>query len=219
MWCIPTVSSEFVWHMEDVLDLYAEPYDPRYPMVCFDERPFQMLGDVMQPLPARPGQPRRYDYEYRREGTCNLFIAFQPLAGWRHVKATPRRKKADFAHCLKELVDVHFPHAERIRVVLDNLNIHTFGALYEVFEPQEARRIARKLEFHFTPKHGSWLNMAEIEISILSRQCLKRRVPDIPTLQREVTAWADDRNANHATVNWRFSLTDARTNLNWLYVS
>lgn len=219
MWCIPTVSSEFVWHMEDVLDMYAQPYDPRYPMVCFDERPFQMLGDVMDPLPARPGQPRRYDYEYRREGTCNLFITFQPLAGWRHVKVTPRRKKADFAHCLKELVDVHFPQAERVRVVLDNLNIHTFGALYEVFEPQEARRIARKLEFHFTPKHGSWLNMAEIEISILSRQCLKRRVPDIPTLQREVNAWAEDRNTNHATVNWRFSLTDARTKLNWLYVS
>lgn len=219
MWCIPTVSSEFVWHMEDVLDLYAQPYDPRYPMVCFDERPFQMLGDVTEPLPTRPGKLRRYDYEYRREGTCNLFITFQPLAGWRHVKVTPRRKKADFAHCLKELVDVHFPHAERIRVVLDNLNIHTFGALYEVFEPQEARRIARKLEFHFTPKHGSWLNMAEIEISILSRQCLKRRVPDIPTLQREVAAWADDRNASYATVNWRFSLTDARTKLNWLYVS
>jgi hypothetical protein len=219
MWCIPTVSSEFVWHMEDVLDLYAQPYDPRYPMVCFDERPFQLLGDVMDPLPAHPGQPRRYDYEYRREGTCNLFITFQPLAGWRHVKVTPQRKKTDFAHCLKELVDVHFPHAERIRVVLDNLNIHTFGALYEVFEPQEARRIACKLEFHFTPKHGSWLNMAEIEISILSRQCLKRRVPDIPTLQREVTAWAEDRNTNHATVNWRFSLTDARTKLNWLYVS
>ena len=219
MWCIPTVSSEFVWHMEDVLDLYAQPYDPRYPMVCFDERPFQMLGDVMEPLPARPGQPRRYDYEYRREGTCNLFITFQPLTGWRHIKVTPQRKKADFAHCLKELVDVHFPGAQRVRVVLDNLNIHTFGALYEVFEPQEARRIARKLEFHFTPKHGSWLNMAEIEISILSRQCLKRRVPDIQTLQREVAAWTVDRNARHATVTWRFSLTDARSKLNWLYVS
>ena len=165
--------------MEDVLELYAESYKPWQPVVCFDERPCQLLADTRDPLPMRPGQPQRYDYEYERRGHCNLFIFCQPLAGWRHVKATQQRCKVDFAECMRELVDVHFPHAEVIRVVLDNLNTHTPAALYDAFSPAEARRILRKLRFHFTPKHGSWLNMAEIEISILSRQCLKQRIDSL----------------------------------------
>ena len=205
--------------MEDVLDLYAEPYDPTAPVVCFDERPVQLVSDVTDPLPAQPGYKRRFDYEYHREGTCNLFMMFQPLRGWRHVKVTPTRKKVDFAACLRELVDIHFPHAPCIRVVLDNLNTHTLGALYEAFDPAEARRIARRLVFHFTPKHASWLNMVEIELSILSRQCLQRRLPERADLQTEVSAWADTRNGQHATVNWRFSVHDARSKLGSLYLS
>jgi transposase len=205
--------------MEDLLDLYAEPYDPHAPVVCLDERPVQLLSDVADSLPTQPGYKRRYDYEYHREGSCNVFMVFQPLRGWRHVKVTPTRKKTDFAFCLRDLVDVHFPDAPRIRVVLDNLNTHTFGALYETFEPAEARRIARRLVFHFTPKHGSWLNMVEIELSILSRQCWQRRIPDQMVLQAESSAWADTRNATQATVNWRFSVHDARTKLSPLYLS
>jgi hypothetical protein len=157
--------------MEDLLDLYAEDFEPLRPVVCFDELPYQLVAETCLPLPLRPGRPIRYDYEYRRNGTCNLFMFFQPLAGWRHVEVTEQRTKRDFAYRMKDLVDVHFPDAEVIRVVLDNLNTHSPAALYEVFEPQEARRIVRKLEFHYTPKHGSWLNMAEIEISVLDRQC------------------------------------------------
>ena len=203
--------------MEAVLELYAQPYNPTVPVVCLDERPVQLLNDVLPPLPAQPGVKRRFDYEYHREGTCNLFMLFQPLQGWRQVQVTARRTKLDFAHCLRDLVDIHFPQATTIQVVLDNLNTHTLGALYEAFDPAEARRIARKLCFHFTPKHGSWLNMVEIELSILSRQCLKRRIPDQSTLQAEVSAWADARNTQQATVNWRFSVHDARTKLASLY--
>jgi transposase len=203
--------------MEDVLDLYALPYDPAYPQVCFDERPVQLLSEVREPLPAKPGYKRRFDYEYQREGSCNLFMMFQPLKGWRHVKVTDRRTKLDFAQCMKQLVDLHFPEATCIRVVLDNLNTHTFGALYEAFEPAEARRIARKLDFHFTPKHGSWLNMVEIELSVLSRQCLRQRIPDRSTLQAQVSAWTDQRHARQVTVDWRFSVPDARTKLASLY--
>jgi hypothetical protein len=205
--------------MEDLLDLYAEPFDPTAPVVCLDERPVQLVSDIAEPLPAQPGYKRRFDYEYHREGTCNLFMLFQPLNGWRQVKVTATRKKTDFAFCLRDLVDLHFPDAPTIRVVLDNLNTHTPGALYETFEPTEARRIARRLAFHFTPKHGSWLNMVEIELSILSRQCLQRRIPDQTVLQTEVSAWADTRNEQHATVNWRFSVHDARTKLSTLYIS
>jgi hypothetical protein len=205
--------------MEDVLDLYQAPYDPAYPQVCFDERPVQLLGEVTEPLPAKPGYKRRFDYEYEREGSCNLFMMFQPLKGWRQVKATKRRTKVDFAQCMKELVDIHFPQATCIRVVLDNLNTHTFASLYEAFDPDEARRIVRKLEFHFTPKHGSWLNMVEIELSVLSRQCLQQRIPDRPTLQAIVSAWADRRNTQQATIDWRFSVRDARTKLSSLYPS
>lgn len=205
--------------MEDVLDLYAAPYDPERPQVCFDERPYQLISETRAPLPARPGQPERYDYEYRREGTCNLFVVFQPLVGWRQVKVTERRTKQDFASCMKELVDVHFSEAQVVRVVLDNLNTHTPAALYEAFEPAEARRIARRLEFHYTPKHGSWLNMVEIEISVLSDQCLDRRIPDIHTLRREASAWQTARNERHVTVHWTFTTEDARAKLERLYPS
>jgi len=218
-WCIPTVSAEFVYRMEDVLDLYAEPYDPQRPVVCFDELPYQLIGETRTPLPAAPGQPARYDYEYERKGTCNLFIYFQPLAGWRHVDVTAQRTLADFAHCMRDLVDVHFPDAVQIRLVTDNLNIHKPEALYAVFEPQEARRIVRKLEFHYTPRHGSWLNMAEIELSVLARQCLDRRIPDTMMLRDETAAWETARNARKATVDWRFSTFDARTKLARLYPS
>lgn len=205
--------------MEDVLDLYAEPYDPKYPQVCFDERPVQLLGDVLAPLPLRPGHPRRYDHEYERHGTANLFILSQPLAGWREVKATPQRKQPDFALCMQELVDVHFPDAELIRLVLDNLNTHTPAALYTAFPPDEARRILRKLEFHYTPNHGSWLNMAEIEISILSRQCLKQRIGSLKQLHTVVQWWTLHRNEQKATINWCFDVTKARSKLTRFYPS
>lgn len=205
--------------MEDVLDLYQQPFDPLEPMVCFDERPVQLIRETRQPLPAEPGRPERYDYEYRREGTANLFGFFQPLAGWRHLKVTQRRTKADFAQCLKELVDVHFPDAEVIRLVLDNLNTHDVSALYEVFEPAEARRLARKLEFHYTPKHASWLNMIEIEFSVLARQCLNRRVPDLLILAHEIAAWEGQRNLLRATVHWQFTSEIARVRLKSLYPS
>jgi hypothetical protein len=203
--------------MEDVLDLYAEPFDPQRPQVCFDERPVQLLGDVYDPLPMQPGQARRYDYEYERNGTANLFVMCQPLAGWREVTVTAQRKKTDFAECMRELVDVHFPEAVLIRVVLDNLNTHTPGALYEAFSPQEARRLLRKLEFHYTPKHGSWLNMAEIEISVLSRQCLKQRIGTVPRLEEVTQLWTIRRNDQKATINWCFDVTKARTRLARLY--
>lgn len=203
--------------MEAVLDLYAEPLDTRYPQVCFDERPVQLLGDVYAPVPAQAARKRRIDYEYERHGTANLFVMCQPLAGWRAVKVTEQRKKVDFAHCMQELVDVHFPEAETIRVVLDNLNTHTPGALYEAFEPAEARRLLRKLEFHYTPKHGSWLNMAEIEISILSRQCLKQRIASLNHLKRLTTCWTHQRNEATAKINWCFDVSQARTKLAWLY--
>jgi hypothetical protein len=218
-WCIASVGSDFVWRMEDVLDLYAEPYDPQYPQVCFDERPVQLLGDVLTPLPVEPGKPRRQDYEYKRKGTANLFVMCQPFVGWREVKATSHRKQIDFAFCMRELVDIHFPHAERIRLVLDNLNTHTPAALYEAFPPDEARRILRKLEFHFTPKHGSWLNMAEIEISILSRQCLKQRIDSIERLHSVVQWWTTQRNSERATIDWCFDVVNARTKLARLYPS
>jgi hypothetical protein len=213
------VGAEFVWRMEDVLDLYAEPADPRRPRVCFDERPYQVVGETRTPRPAGPGRPARHDYEYKRNGTANLFVHFCPDTGWRHVAVTERRAKPDFAHQMRALVDEHFPDAEMIRLVLDNLNTHTPAALYEAFPPEEARRLAAKLEFHSTPKHGSWLNMAELEISALSRQCLERRLGDIPTLRREVAAWEAPRNAARATVHWRFTSTDARTKLHRLYPS
>jgi len=205
--------------MEDVLDLYAEPCDPLSPVVCFDERPYQLVSEVRLPLPAKPGRPQKYDYEYRRNGVCSLFVFFQPLEGWRHVETTERRTKQDFAHCMKALVDDYFHHAKVVRVVLDNLNTHTPAALYETFEPQEARRILRKLDFHYTPKHGSWLNMVELEISVLSGQCLDRRIGNIEALKEETGAWEEERNDAKATVDWRFTAADARIKLKRLYPS
>jgi transposase len=203
--------------MEETLDLYAEPFDPKRPVVCTDERPCQLLGHVLEPLPMQPGRARRVDHEYERKGTCNLFIAFQPLQGWRHLKLTERRTRADFAYWLKELADVHFPDADVIQLVLDNLNTHSLGTLYDVFDPAEAHRIARKFELHFTPKHGSWLNMAELEFSILVRQCLKQRIPSIEAMHVLLDAWQLQRNAHHSTIHWRFSVSDARTRLSSLY--
>ncbi len=211
------MSAEFVWRMEDVLDLYAEPYDPQYPLVCFDESPYQLVSEVCQPLPVRPGQPRRYDYEYRREGMCHLFMCFEPLQGWRHVKVTDRRTAQDFASCMKDLVDSHFPQATVISVVLDNLNTHTPAALYATFPPADACRILRKLDFHYTPKHGSWLNMAEIEFAALSTQCLDRRLGDQATVRRESAAWETRRNEQKATADWRFPTAKARRTLKRLY--
>jgi DDE superfamily endonuclease len=203
--------------MEDILELYAEPYDPRYPVVCFDEKLHQLVSEVRQPLPAVPGKPGRYDDEYRREGTCNLFMFFQPLRGWRHIKVTERRTARDFAQGMRDLVDVHFPRAALISVVLDNLNTHTPAALYETFAPAEARRILRKLDLRYTPKHGSWLNMAEVEFAVVSTQCLDRRVGDQATLGRMLGAWEARRNAAKATVSWRFTTAKARHKLKRLY--
>ena len=207
-----------MWRMEDVLDLYEEPYDPNKPVVCFDEMPYQMVAEKRTPIPARAGCPQRYDYEYERRGVCNLFMFFEPKASWRHIDIRERRTAHDFAEEMKELVDEHYPKAEKIRVVLDNLNTHTGAALYEAFEPAEARRILRRLEFHYTPKHASWLNQIEIEFSVLSRECLGgRRIPDEGMLQREAAAWEKERNEKGATVDWRFSVEDARTKLERLY--
>ena len=210
MWCIPDVTPTFVACMEDVLELYAEQ-SPKTPVVCFDETPVQLIGETRLPVLPRPGKTARYDYEYRRNGTANVFMFIDAHRPWRHAKVTPRRTNIDFAECMRELVDVHHPDAAKIRVVLDNLNTHKPGSLYEAFLPHEARRILRRIEFHFTPKHGSWLNMAEIEIGVMSAQCLARRIPDIHTLRTEVTAWARLRNEANAKVNWMFSVDHARS--------
>ena len=188
-------------------------------MVCFDERPYQLIGETRQPLPCAPGHPVRYDYEYQRNGTCNLFTYLQPLVGWRHIVVTDHRTKLDFAPRMKELVDVHFPDAECIQLVVDNLNIHTPAAFYEAFAPAEARRLVQRIEFHYTPKHGSWLNMVESELAVLSQQCLDRRIPIIDKLQREIAAWEVERNRRQVMVNWQFKTTDARIKLKRLYPS
>ena len=205
--------------MEDILDLYEEPYDASRPVVCFDEMPYQLIGETLTPLPMKPGKPQRYDYTYKRNGTCNLFMCFQPHASWRHVMVTSRRTKQDYASCMKTLVTEYFPHAEVIRLVQDNLNTHTPAALYDVFSPQEARRLVKKLEFHYTPKHASWLNMAEIEFSAVSQQCLDRRIPDMETVQQEVAVWEEDRNEKNITVHWEFTSHHARIKLKRLYPS
>jgi DDE superfamily endonuclease len=203
--------------MEDVLEVYALPDDPAVPVVCFDERPCQLLADTRPAQLPLPGQLAHIDYEYERHGTANLFMFFQPLGCWRFTKVTAQRTKTDFAECMRELVDVHFPEATTIRVILDNLNTHSPAALYSAFSPAEARRLLHKLEFHYTPKHASWLNMVEIELSVLSRQCLGQRLPDLATLSAHTTAWTLDRNLRQATVHWQFSLENARTKLARLY--
>jgi hypothetical protein len=203
-----------VWRMEDVLELY----DPKKPVVCFDELPYQMVAEKRTPLPQKPGRPQRYDYEYERKGMVNIFAFFEPKRGWRHLlDVTDRRTAVDFALAMRRLVDEHCPEAEKVRVVLDNLNTHTGAALYQAFAPEEARRILRRLEFHYTPKHASWLNMVEIELSVLSRQCLERRIPDSERLGREIGAWEQKRNEGRVTVAWRFTASDAREKLARLY--
>jgi hypothetical protein len=211
------MSAEFVWRIEEMLGLDAEAYDPLYPVVCCDEKLYQLVSEVRQALPVRPGQPRRYDDEYCREGTCNLFMCFEPLQGWRHVQVTDRRTTQDFAHGMKDLVDLHFPKAAVISVVLDNLNTHTPAAWYTTFPPAEAWRILRKLDVHYTPKHRSWLNMAEIEFAAVSTQCLNRHLGDPETVCREIIVWETRRNEQKATVDWRFTTAKARRKLKCLY--
>lgn len=205
--------------MEDVLDVYAAPYDRRRPVVCFDELPVQLVSEVRVPLPAVPGRIRREDYEYRREGVANVFVHCEPLQGWRHLAVTAQRCKADFARQMQWLVDVGFPRAVLIRVVLDNLSTHTAEALYETFPPAEARRILRRLEFHYTPKHGSWLNIAEIELSILTRECLGRRIPTPDALAAELAAYERRRNRAAEPIRWQFTAEKARVKLHRLYPS
>jgi hypothetical protein len=205
--------------MEDVLELYAEPYDAKRPKVNFDETSKQLIQETRQRLPAEVGQAERYDYEYQRNGVRNLFMFVEPQAGLRHVAVTGQRTKVDFAQQMKWLVDEAYPDAELIRIVLDNLNTHGAASLYAAFAPEEARRLVKKLEFHYTPKHGSWLNMAEIELSVLQRQCLDRRIADEATLKQEIKAWEEQRNESRATIDWRFSVTDAREKLKRLYPS
>jgi len=203
--------------MEDVLDLYEEEYDPRYPKVCFDEKLVAPEADIRPPEPMKLGQPERVDYEYERLGTANLFFFVEPLTGWRHVEMTEHRTKIDYAHCIHWLVDQVYPHAEYVRIVQDNLNTHTPAALYEAFEPAEARRILQRVEFHYIPKHGSWLNMAEIEISIFARGCLSRRVTSMQDLRQRIATLEAQRNAQHCTISWRFTSNDARDKLHDLY--
>jgi transposase len=203
--------------MEDLLDLYAQAYDPKRPVICFDERPCPLIEEVRVPIPAEPGPRERYDFEYKRNGVVNLFGFFEPLAAQRHMEVTARRTKVDFAHQMKALVDIHRPDADCIRVVLDNLNTHHRATLYEAFAPQEANRILKKLEFHYTPKHASWLNQVEIEFSVLSRQCLDRRIATQQELTNEIKTWQEQRNTQKNTVNWCFLSADARIKLERLY--
>jgi transposase len=217
MWCIPQVDGNYVARMEDVLDLYAEDADPKRPVVCFDESPTQLIGEVREPIPAEPGQPERYDCEYRRNGTANLFVFLDAHRSWRHVKVTDHRTAQDFAVCMRDLTDIHYPDADLIRVVQDNLSTHTAGALYETFPAPEAHRILQRLEFHYTPKHASWLNMVEIEIGVLRGQCLDRRISEREVLNSEIEAWERQRNASGARIHWKFTTQKARDKLARVY--
>jgi hypothetical protein len=203
--------------MEDVLQVYARPLDPARPVVCMDEKPLQLTDHVRDPAPARPGTPARQDNEYQRKGTCSIFVFTQPLAGWRRVDARPTRTRVDWAHQVRTLLTVDFPDAEKVVLVMDNLNTHSIGSLYEAFEPAEAFALAQRLEIHHTPKHGSWLNIAEIELSRLTRQCLDRRIGDLEVLNTELAAWQDATNAEQRQVDWHFTTSDARTRLRHLY--
>ena len=213
MWCIPQVNGTYVARMEDVLDLYAEEPDPKRPVVCFDESPTQLIGEVREPIPAAPGHPERYDCEYRRNGTANLFVFLDAHKSWRHVKVTDQRTARDFAVCMRDLADIHYPDADQIRVVMDNLSTHTAGALYEAFPASEAHRILQRLAFHYTPKHASWLNMVEIEIGVLRGQCLDRRIGEREVLVAEIEAWQRQRNASGARIKWKFTTQKARDKL------
>ena len=218
MWVIPPAhSGEFVAHMEDVLDVYQMPYDPQVPLVCMDEQPVQLIKETRQPLPAAPGQPEKVDYEYERNGTANIFLFTEPLRVTRHVRVTEHRTAVDWATEIRDLLEVRYPEAMRVRLVCDNLNTHGMGSLYEAFPPEQARRLASRLEIHSTPKHGSWLNIAEIELSALTLQCLDRRMPDLETLIQETMQWEQRRNATQKGVDWQFSTQDARIKLKRLY--
>lgn len=217
MWCIPKVDAEYIARMEDVLELYTTPALPTEPVVCFDETPVQLIGENRLPIPAEPGKPERVDYEYRRNGTANLFVFLDAHQPWRHVKMTQTKTALDFAECMRELAEEHYPQADTIRVVLDNLSAHKPAALYEAFPAEQARRLSRRLEFHFVPKHASWLNMVEIEIGVLVRQCLSRRIADRETLVSEITHWIRRRNAEGARVHWLFDLSRARQKLARVY--
>ena len=203
--------------MEDILEVYQRPHDPHRPLVCLDETSKQLIAETRVPIAAKPGRPGRHDYEYRRNGTANLFMMFAPLEGWRHIKVTDRHTAVDYAQVLKELSDTHFPGSAKIVLVQDNLNTHKPASLYEAFPPAEARRLVERFEWHYTPKHGSWLDMAESELGILSSQCLDRRIPDQQVLKDEVEAWVADRNSKHAKANWQFTTADARVKLRRLY--
>ena len=217
-WCIPPEqNADFVACMEDILELYCVPYDPGAPLVCMDEQPVQLIKETRKTIPTEPGKPARRDYEYERNGTANIFMFTEPLTGQRHVDVTERRTSVDWAHQIRQLLDVQYPGAERIRLVMDNLNTHKVASLYEAFEPEQARRLATRLEIHYTPRHGSWLNIAEIELSALTRQCLDRRTPNIETLRRETKAWEHGRNNQQKGVDWRFTTENARTKLKRLY--
>jgi hypothetical protein len=219
-WCLPPeADADFVWHMEDVLQVYQLPYDPEYPVVCLDEASKQLIGEVAIPVPAAPGRPARVDYEYERKGTCNLFMMCEPLRGWRHVRVSERRTRKDYAACLRELVEVRYPKAGKVLLVQDNLNTHDGASLYEAYKPEVARRILDRIEWHYTPKHGSWLNMAETEISIMNQQCLDRRLDSQERIAAEVAAWEKKRNQRKARIHWSFTLAAARLKLRKLYPS
>jgi len=203
--------------MENILDLYCLPYDERYPVICMDEKPYQLLNDTLAPIPMKPGQVKRIDYEYKREGTCSIFVFNQPLTGWTYANARERRTAVDFAHEIEKLLTVHFPNAIKIRLVSDNLNTHVPASLYKAFPAKEARELLRRIEFHHTPKHGSWLNMAEISISILARQCINRRIPDLAMLNNEIYAWCVNQNSIRTPINWQFTTDNARIKLRRLY--
>jgi hypothetical protein len=219
-WCIPPkANAAFVYRMEEVLELYQRPYDERFPQVCLDELSKQLLKDKRAGLPVRPGEVEKQDYEYEREGVCNVFVACEPLAGKRYAKTTQRRTKVDWAEFVRDLIEVQYPQAEKIVLVQDNLNTHSPASFYEVFPPEQAGRLAQKLEIHYTPKHGSWLNMAEIELSVLARQCLDDRIDSLEEVRKQVQAWQDKRNSAQVGVNWRFRTADARIKLKRLYPS
>lgn len=217
-WCIPPkYNAEFVARMEDILELYAMPYDRDYPLICMDEQPVQLLGHKLTPLPIIPGQVKKEDYEYIRNGSCSIFMFTEPLGGWRHVCASQRRTKKDWALQIEELLEKWYPDAKIIRLVMDNLNTHTISSLYEAFQPEKALKLSKRLEIHHTPKHGSWLNIAEIELSAMTLQCLDRRIPSIEELQVQLSAWEVHRNAAQKQVEWHFTTSDARTRLKTLY--
>jgi hypothetical protein len=218
MWCIPPKqNAAFVACMEDILDLYKQPYDENRPVICMDEKPYQLLGEVRNPIPMRECSPKRVDNEYKRNGVCSIFMLTEPLSGWRYVHARERRTKIDWALEIKELLTVHYPNVPKICLVMDNLNTHTISSLYEAFPPDEARGLAKRLEIHYTPKHGSWLNIAETELSFLSRQCLDKRIDLLNVLNENMCAWANNRNASQKGVDWQFTTDDARIKLKRLY--